>query len=331
MATRPEGRHIVHQEGLATKTSSGQSVTVPVEDYWQWYLIANLTVGIPAQQMRVAIDFYSPDLQLIGVNATIRGDYDCGDDSSDCYEYANSDGSSDSSDDKNEYNASASSTSYSNGANFTSYWNSGVVVSDIVNIHGLVSNMTFGSLSYVNDWDLPYIPADGYLGLAPYPSQSNITTVLNQLVPSLDKPLVSIRLQRDIDDGAGNKTVAQISFGSNQLGECQNGNSLKLGLNSVEDSSLPPTFNATGFTIVNANASDACASNAVQAAHPIMIVDFFFPIFCSIQLQELFVSASGAYFNNDEKVVPAGLLPDGQCLSGERSTGCWEHYDTTAG
>jgi hypothetical protein len=279
LSTRPHGRHFVHEEGIAASTASGQTVVVPTEDWWQWALITNITAGIPAQPMRVAISFWTTDLQLLAANATMHF------------------GSS--LDNKNVYNASASITSSTNNANFSSeYYNSGVVVSDIININGLLSNVSFGSLSDVNDQGLLNMPIDGYLGLAPATSNNNITNVLQQLAPSLDQPLMNIRIQRFYDDDEGVKTSAQIGFGSAQLSQCQsNGNAPKLGLNLAQSSGMPPTLNVSSIAIANANLSDTCATNMIQTAHPIMISPYYYPTLMSYQLEQLFVSASGAVFN----------------------------------
>jgi len=201
---------------------------------------------------------------------------------------------------KNLYNSSASSTSVVTSANFSAWLNKGHIVSDIINIQGLLANMTFGDLDSVGDFETRYLPIDGWLGISPALSKNQIPNVLAQLAPSLDSPVVNIRIKRQYRDYTGANSSAQISFGSAQLSQCQqsNGNAQKLTLNSASKPyQMFSTVNASSVSIVNANLSDACAVNTVQASHPVMIVDYFYPMLVSYQLQELLISASGAQFN----------------------------------
>jgi len=315
------------------KSRPGETDVVPLLDYYQWMLIGNMTIGTPAQTFSVAFDMWSSDLSVIDVNAT--DDYDgwvCTDD-----DYCEYDGTYDDTDDavrvthavsdKQLYNASASSTSATSNGKFTSDWrDTGVMVGDKINIGGLSANVSFGDITTVNSWIGDY-PMDGILGLSPKPSNnSGMSNLLKQLSGSLALPVLTMHINRSAEynyrSSNASSTSAQIVLGTNSLPQCNANNWKSINLNPQSaDQYAPFVVNATAISSAN---STGCNSH-VQVNHPVWFVDGFYSMIVSHQVEELFVKASGAVFNQTSRwytvadVSKAGdvniTLADGEVLT----------------
>jgi len=231
---------------------------------------------------------------------------------------------------KDYYNATASST-FSNLTNEFDGYNTqvGYVAQDNANIDGVqINSFQFGVLNVVDYW-LDQLPLDGVLGLAPVASSNGINNVLSQLVPNLDSSVITFHIKRPFGKktATGKDSSAQIALGSNQLTQCNaTGWQTYTQLNDVNSDytvSFPPPFQSSAMTIAPQWLSGDCM-NGIVAAHPVLIIDQFYPITTSFQGLQVFQKAAGAVWNAQagyytvSSMASAGnvnlTLADGQAL-----------------
>jgi len=257
---------------------------VPLLDYYQSWLVGNITIGSPAQTFAVAFDIWDSDLSVIDVNANVSW-------SSNSTYYLSK---------KNLFNTTASLTAQVSNGNMTNDWaDSGVIVNDNINIGGLSVNANIGDLTTVNSW-LAWYRLDGLLGLSPKPSNNTgLTNLLKQLSGSLAMPVLTMHVNRSSeyswwDSRYAADTDAEIVLGTNSLPQCNNNNWTPIQLNAQSVDSYAP-FVATATSV--ASKSTGCNS-FVKLNQPVWFVDFFASMIVSYQVEELFVQASGAVFNS---------------------------------
>jgi len=261
------------------------TTAVPLLDYYQYWLIGNITIGSPAQTFAVAFDIWDSDLVVMDANANVT----------------NSRNSTYTLSKKNTFNTTASLTAQVSNGNMTSDWrDNGVIVNDNINIGGLSLNADLGDLTTVNSW-LPWYAMDGILGLSPKPSNNTgLNNLLKQISGSLAMPVLTMHVNRSYDYNSyingrfANTTDAEIVLGTNSLPQCNNNNWTPIQLNTQSvDQWAPFIVNATSVS-----SSMTGCSTLVKLNQPVWFVDFFSVMVVSYQVEELFVKASGAVFDS---------------------------------
>jgi len=290
----------------------GSSSPVQMENWHDYLMIANITVGTPPQTVRVGLTYDAVDLYVIGVGAK---EVDSSESDSDEASLTSSALISTSISDeevdiergdnttrpaKNTYDASASSTFTPQNGDF--YENShgqvyGSLANDIVNLGGLDLNVTFGDISEY-DYYMGDLPIDGMLGIAPAPSSNGMPSVLQQIVGQLSKPLVVLNTRRNYEayeqDEEDPSEVNEITFGTDTVEGCGaewSWFTTDALTNNTEWASLN-----TSYVHIEAGA-DGC-EKGLAVSHQLYIRDFFRTMYCSHQVQELLVQASGAQYDS---------------------------------
>jgi hypothetical protein len=263
----------------------GETSAVPLLDYYQWFLVGNISIGSPPQTFAVVFDIWDSDLSVIDVNANVTW-------SSNSSYYLSR---------KNLFNTTASLTATLSNSNMTNDWNDqGVIVNDNINIGGLSLNADLGDLTTLNSW-LPWYRVDGLLGLSPKPSNNTgLVNLLKQLSGSLAMPVLTMHVNRttNYDWWTGgryaNDTDAEIVLGTNNLPQCDNNKWTPIQLNTPSlEQYAPFVVNATAI----ASSKPGCNAQ-VKLNQPVWFVDWFSVMVVSYQVEELFVQASNAQFNS---------------------------------
>jgi Tfp pilus assembly protein PilV len=185
-----------------------KSGSEPFIDYFDDFYLGNVTIGSPGQNFNLVLDTGSSNLWVIDVACTDPA----------CSGYPQSGYT------KHQYNSSASSTYVDQGTFFEIEYGSGScygnLATDVVSVAGLsVKQQTFGLAEGIADV-FGYQPTDGILGLAwPSIAEDNVTPVMQNLLPQLDKPLFTVWLDRrvKISDG-GNGGL--ITYGATDTKNC---------------------------------------------------------------------------------------------------------------
>jgi len=163
-----------------------------------YYLAGNITIGTPAQRSYLEFDFFNgPYLVVLDSKASYaRGDW---------WKLT-------------RFNSSNSSTYTSSGKTYGDWRGKGPVGSDIVNISGIVANVSFAALQDITMY-YAYDETSGTVGLSPWQSRgSNISTnLISQLAPHLDAPIVSLWT----DFSSNYDGNAQITLGSVDKTNCE--------------------------------------------------------------------------------------------------------------
>jgi hypothetical protein len=259
----------------------GETAATPLLDYYGWWLVGNITIGSPAQTFAVAFDIWDSDLSVIDVNANVTW-------AGNSSYYLSK---------KNLFNTTASQTAQVSNGNMTNDWgDNGTIVNDNINIGGLSLNVNIGDLTSLSSW-LPFYRLDGLLGLSPKPSNNTgLTNLLKQISGSLAMPVLTMHVNRSYENRwLANDTDAEIVLGTNSLPQCNNNNWTPILLNapSIEHPIYAP-FVATATSI---SSSLSGCNSFVKLNQPVWFADFFYPLIISYQVEELFVKASGAVFN----------------------------------
>jgi len=280
--------------------SSGNNVQVNMTDFYEFALIANVSVGTPAQNFSVKFDIWSSDLSVVDTAAAFdSADYGCADSS------ASNICSSENSNiqKKNLYNTSASSTFVATKKKFTGWeqGDTGKQVKDVFTEGTISATLNFGDLTQVGFW-LDVIPVmDGVLGLsAAKSSNKGMTNVLGQLASTLASPVVTIHINRSIAEYINNvkypHTDAEYLFGSNALPQCNQANWQTINL--FKPFAALAIANATGITYDGADAN-GCNTNIGfnNGGKLILPIDSFAPLEVSVQAFEVFRQATNAKFD----------------------------------
>jgi hypothetical protein len=272
----------------------GETTAVPLLDYYQWMLLGNITIGSPAQTFLVAFDIWDSDLSVIDVNAVSNATW-----TSNATYYLSQ---------KNLFNTTASLTAQLSNGNMTNDWgDNGAIVNDNINIGGLSLNANIGDLTTLKSF-LMWYRFDGLLGLSPKPSNNTgLTNLLKQLSGSLAMPVLTMHVNRSSDYNwrhgrFANTTDAEIVLGTNSLPQCDNNNWAPIQLNPQSvDQYAPFIINATSIS----SKMPGCNSFS-KLNQPVWFVDYFYPMIVSYQVEELFVQASGAVFDQDSAWYTVG-------------------------
>jgi hypothetical protein len=297
---------------------NGSSSPVPLENYNDWLLIANITIGTPAQTVRVALSHFCEELIVIDAN----GD-------TDCVSAQGSSGSSDVStgssgissdygdcDPKNAYNVSQSSTASVTNASLSILdgWVTGILVNDVVNIGDLDLNITLGDSDNL-EWMISSLPIDGVLGLSASPSAAGIPNVLQQLVGQLAKPLLVLNTHRNISAALEDSHEAdpternELTLGTDQVDGC----SSDWSWNPLGDVGSDSEGGVSVTSVSGASASDGSA-NSVNVSRLAFLAHQYSPICTSLQVLDLIINATGAQLNDDVNwyVTPCDQVSQGQ-------------------
>jgi hypothetical protein len=294
---------------------NGSSNPVPLENFEDWLMIANITVGTPPQTLRVALNPWGEELIVLSAEAHADDD---------CASVEISTGSSGISSDyhdcddgpKNTYNVSQSSTGTVTNASINSFngWVNGILVNDIVNIGGLDLNITLGDSEDLV-WMIRAIPIDGVLGLSPSPSDNGMPNLLQQIVGQLAQPLLVLNTHRDIAAALMNSKEAdptehnELTLGTDQVDGCSSDFSY-VPLGAVGSDS-EGGVNVTSVSVASASNGSA---NSVNTNRLAFLENYYYPISCSLQVQDLIVNATGAQMDEDSGyyATPCDQVSQGQ-------------------
>uniref|UniRef100_A0A915ERL5 Peptidase A1 domain-containing protein n=1 Tax=Ditylenchus dipsaci TaxID=166011 RepID=A0A915ERL5_9BILA len=148
----------------------------------------------------------------------------------------------------------------------------GYIGSDLVNISGLSTNMSFGILDDVEYW-YKHLPVDGLLGLYLCLSENNIASAVEQIVGELERPV--------------------FTFGSEKSVYCEDNSGyvplLNDGLPDDPDSFTYRFYLKSAF----ANAEDSVKIDLVAMLSPDS--DY---IYCDLDFQNILINATGAVHNS---------------------------------
>jgi hypothetical protein len=313
-------RHLKTKEfkflGAKAASDNGSSSAVPLENFNDWLMVANITIGTPPQLMRVGLSEWDEDMIVLAAGGDVDQS-DCGSVSlemSSSSSLPSSSSSSSSSSDysiglsgecddspKNTYDVSQSSTATVSNVSLNIYPDSdygqltGVLVNDVVNIGGLDLNLTLGDSDDLGLW-IGGLPIDGVLGLSPSASLYGIPNVLQQLVGQLAQPLLVLNTHRDIGAAIEGET------------DDTERNELTIGTDQVDGCSADFMFtplglvgsDAEGGILVTSVSSGPNGSvESVDVARSAFLTNYLSPICCSIQLEDLIINATGAQMNQD--------------------------------
>jgi len=263
-------------------SSGGAQASLSTESGYM--MVAEANIGTEAQgPFVVEVDFWSHQLYVLGTGA----------------KYANNTGRVHN---KQLYNSSASSTYASADADFAANWEylSGSVGVDVVTIGALNANISLQVTKKVDGW-LRDVDIDGTLGLGLSDAKDG-SSLVEQLAPQLDSPVITYHIREpwydwknyeDAPEGSG-----VLSFGDLASDTCDSATwaSLTSSWKYADDLSGMPIFDIT--SISRPASGDACDS-AVQANITVLPVSYFMPFYVSYQVQQLFVKASGAKWDQD--------------------------------
>jgi len=144
-------------------------------------------------------------------------------------------------------------------------------------------NLTFGDANRLAYY-VAEVPVDGFFGLSLYDSYNKEPNVLTQLVPSLDRPIVALNSKNG---------SAEVVFGSDSLASCDTNWQYVPYTNKT-------TYGDWGFHLSAVSVNTNGCENTVNANHSIVLqpgTNFYTNFYTSYQVLELFVQASGAYYN----------------------------------
>jgi hypothetical protein len=304
-------------------TNSGASGNVPMENYYDYMLIGEISVGTPAQTVRVNINPCYRFLQIVADCASnipsVNVELPKKSPSSDSSDFTWGSGSSSAATcdnyDKLTYNALKSSTATMLKS---SSYPAGTLVNDMVHVSDLNLNLTLVDSNSVDlGMTFDYLPIDGFLGISsttPGDDQSDLV-VLNQLMGQLDQPLWVMNLNRDyqqaIDEEYDTNDVNEFTLGTDKVNGCSSEWQWhacgKLG--SINDG-------AVSITSISTTDTDGSAKS-VSAKRQVFLRNYFLPFYCSNEVEALIVNATGATWNADKKwyVTPCDQVASGRNVS----------------
>jgi len=260
------------------------SQSTDMRDYGMTWM-GNFTLGTPAQTFGLEFDLYAPNLYVIDVNAQY---YNSWADSSSAYTDVT---------DKQTYDSSAS-TSYtaSDGSFSISYtYPNGSVAMDTLTVGGSLQVNVSVEVANQVQYYVQYYSNDGTFGLSTTADANASSTLLAQLQPSLDSPVVTFNLQRSSVDaytGSG-----QIIFGGLADDACQTDWTMVM---NTSDSGWGD-YGMPYFDSVSISTTDPTANGCnVHSDLPFTIFmnTGFGNMYTSYQVQEVFVQACNASWNS---------------------------------
>jgi len=254
--------------------SSGSRVNITME--YGYVLVAEMNIGSPAQgPFDMEIDFYAQQPYILKKGARYS------DDGSKVKGVQ-------------EFDAKSSNTSATQNADFTPVYTykSGSVVSDAIQIGPLSTTQSAQVAKKVKP-SFDYYGVDGTLGLGVSDDKDG-SSFVEQVASQLDSPVLTLYTSQSLDwDDEGQGVL---SFGDRVPETCKASSWQKMSSWISDYVSWPAvdTVSATGPAD-----SNGCDSK-LTANITIGFYQGFMPIYCSVQLQELFVRAAGARWSWDE-------------------------------
>uniref|UniRef100_A0A915DDV4 Peptidase A1 domain-containing protein n=1 Tax=Ditylenchus dipsaci TaxID=166011 RepID=A0A915DDV4_9BILA len=272
------------ERGFEQKFSKlGSSFVDLTETYHAW--VGNISVGTPPQNFTVEFDpFYAVDLELIDSKAVLT-DYQ-------------TDGV------KRTYDTNVSSSYVKKGGYFSDHEINGYIGSDIVNISELSTKMTFGILNDNIESLYEDESTDGLFGLHLFPSENRITSAVEQFVGKLDKPVVTVFMNKRHANG-----LAQLTLGSENEIYCEN--------NSDYVPLLPMNKNHNYGYQFHLNTA-AATVNGVEVSVKMNTTVFLYPYagynYCDKTFESILIVATGAIYNSttEHYHVDCGLKSSAQ-------------------
>jgi hypothetical protein len=309
----------------AKATNTGSSGNVPVENYYDYMMIANISVGTPAQTVRVNINPSYGYLKIVADCASNvpshlveKAKKPSSDYSSD-YTFGSGSGSSSSEAGaqcdnygKLTYNARKSSTAAMLKAIDRP---AGTMVNDVVKLSDLGLNLTLVDSNAVNfGMTFDYLPIDGFFGISSTLPNDTLN-VLNQLVGQLDKPVFVLNLYRNFNKYMHKKMdptdVNEITIGTDQANGC----SSDWQYHALGD--LGSRYDGfVNVTSIFSTAADG-RSNWMSATRVVNFANYFAPLYVSYEVEELIVNATGAQWDDDLEwwTTPCDQVASGQNVS----------------
>jgi len=152
---------------------------------------------------------------------------------------------------------------------------------------GISLNATVQVATQVS-YDMAYYNMDGTFGLSTDGS-GNGQTLMEELAPNLDEPVITIWVNRSSGSSGG---VGEITLGGMNPEKCQSDTWVNAG-SSINSYYSLPTFNVTS---ISGPKNGSCA-NSVEGLFNVSISNSYSTMYTSIQVQDIFVKASGAVYN----------------------------------
>jgi hypothetical protein len=181
----------------------------PFIDYYDDFYLANITMGTPPQQMTIVPDTGSSNLWVIDANKCTNQA---------CQGYPQSGFK------KHRFDSTKSSTFKNDGQFFSIQYGSGSCYGTLgVDVLAFASlsfpTQKFGLAQSIADV-FGYQPIDGIMGLGwPALAVDNVIPPMQNLLPSLDKPLFSVWMDRKTKISMGG-TAGQITYGAIDMTNC---------------------------------------------------------------------------------------------------------------
>jgi len=180
-------------------------------------------------------------------------------------------------------------------ADFTSplfAYKSGSVVSDAIQI-GSLSTTQSAQVTKTVKPSFDYYGVDGTLGLG-VSDELDGSSFVEQVASQLDSPVLTLYVNQSLD--WDEDAVGLLSFGDQVPETCKASSWMKMSIWISEYVSWPAvdTVSVTGPAD-----SNGCDSK-ITANITIGFYQGFMPIYCSIQVQDLFVRAAGATWSRDD-------------------------------
>jgi hypothetical protein len=262
--------------------------------YYGYALAGNISLGSPAQEFTVKLDFCSPNLYVLDKDAKYYSSY----------YYSTSSESTDVTG-KQTYDPSTTNSLLVVNANFSSTYAfmNGSVVSDVLQLgDSLEAAVEFQDTSLVRSY-MQWYSYDGVFGLSTVPAENASTTLLHQLQYSLDSPVYTFTPATDYSDG-------QLVLGGLAPDLCQGDSwAVLAAVDTATDTSstsypsssdgIIPPFSITSASTTAVGDSNGCAQRVNTPLTVYIDTNYHSPIYTSYQVEELFIQASNATYNSD--------------------------------
>jgi len=286
-----------HADDDNSSSSSGSTIPLDVSNYG-YLIVGNVSVGTPAQQLRLNFDINRAHLYVVGQGATYT------------YSYSSSSGSKVGGRNR-VFNVSQSST-YQGSPPFIAdtLYRSGGVGSDVINVgEGISLNATVQVASTVS-YNMAYYNMDGSFGLSTNNSGAPGQTLMAEVMPHLDEPVVTVWVNRS-SAGCSCNGEGEITLGGLNPEKCNAARWTNVGNGTGSYNNLP-SFNVS--SISGPPTGNGSCANSVEAQFTISLDTRYSTIYTSIQVQDVFVKASGAVYNRTKYsyVVPADKVATAQ-------------------
>jgi len=200
---------------------------------------------------------------------------------------------------KQTFNSTASSTYLVTDDDFAECrpYLDGKVGGDLVTIGELSANMSLQvtkRVSYMSDFD-------GTLGLGMSDALDG-SSLVEQLAPQLDSPVITYHMQQPYFGWWSNSDTTEgsgvLSFGDLAPDTCNSATWTSLASTQIYYYPGLPEFNITS---ASRPAEEGACNSVVVANISVALSHLFRPLYVSYQMQQLFIEASGAKWDNDAR------------------------------